>query len=191
MVTASQLRSGMAIRHENQTYKVLKADYHPGQGKMGGVTHAQLRNLQTGTLWEHSFRAELKLQDLPVEKHSADYLYTDGDQCVFMNPENYEQIEISKAMIGERARFLQPEMRLTLEVVEGRPVSVLFPDMVEVRIADTTPPVHAQQDSTWKTATLENGAEVMVPQFIKTGDVIRLDVDTLRYADRVKGASPK
>jgi elongation factor P len=191
MVTASQLRSGMAIRHENQSYKVLKADYHPGQGKMGGVTHAQLRNLQTGTVWEHSFRAELKLQDLPVEKHSADYLYNDGDQCVFMNPENYEQIEISKAMIGDRARFLQPEMRLTLEVVEGSPVSVLFPDMVEVRIADTTPPVHAQQDSTWKTATLENGAEVMVPQFIKTGDVIRLDVDTLRYADRVKGASSK
>jgi elongation factor P len=78
-----------------------------------------------------------------------------------------------------------------VEFVEGTPVSVLFPDMVEVRIAETAPPVHAQQDSTWKTATLENGAEVMVPQFIKTGDVIRLDVDSLRYVERAKGAAQR
>jgi elongation factor P len=181
----------MAIRHENQSYKVLKADYHPGQGKMSGATHAQLRNLATGTVWEHSFRADSKLEDIPVERTSLEFLYSDGDQCVFMNPENYEQVEVAADMVGERSRFLQPEMRLSVEFVEGAPVSVLFPDMVEVRIAETAPPVHAQQDSTWKTATLENGAEVMVPQFIKTGDVIRLDVDTLRYVDRAKGAAQR
>lgn len=181
----------MAIRHEGQTYKVLKADYHPGQGKMSGATHAQLRNLSTGTLWEHSFRADLKVQDIPVEKVSMEFLYTDGEQCVFMNPESYEQVEVAAAMVGERSRFLQAQMRISVEFVEGAPASVLFPDMVEVRIADTTPPVHAQQDSTWKTATLENGVDVIVPQFIKTGDVIRLDVDTLRYVDRAKGASAR
>ena len=189
MVTASQLRAGMAIRHENQAYKVLKTEYHPGQGKMGGVTHAQLRNLSTGTVWEHSFRADLRFQDLPVEKVSLEFLYADGEQCVFMNPETYEQAEVATALVGERARFLKPEMRLSVEFVEGAPVSVLFPDIIDVRIADTAPPIHAQQDSTWKTATLDNGAEVMVPQFIKTGDVIRLDVDTLRYVDRTKGTA--
>jgi len=67
-------------------------------------------------------------------------------------------------------------------------VNVLFPDILEVRIAETAPPVHQQADSTWKSATLENGAVVMVPQFIKPGDMIRLDVTAMRYMDRVKSA---
>jgi len=77
-------------------------------------------------------------------------------------------------------------MRLPVEFVEGRPVSVSFPDMLEVKIADTAPPTHQQQDSTFKPAKLENGIEVMVPQFVKTRDVIRLDLQTMKYMDRVK-----
>ena len=92
MVAASQLRAGMAIRFEGQVYKVLAADYHPGQGKMGGTTHARLRNLSSGTLWEHGFRSDLKLEDLPVEKQSLDYLYADGEEHYFMNPDTFEQL---------------------------------------------------------------------------------------------------
>jgi elongation factor P len=76
-----------------------------------------------------------------------------------------------------------------VEFVDGTPISVQLPDVLEVRIADTTPPVHAQQDSNWKTATLENGVAVMVPQFIKTGDLIRLDMTALKYMDRAKSAT--
>jgi elongation factor P len=187
MVVASQLRAGMAVRFEGQVYKVLAADYHPGQGKMGGTTHARLENLTTGALWEHSFRSELKLDDLPVEKQSMDFLYTDADACYFMNPESYEQVAVPASVLGDQAKFLRPEMRLPVEFVEGLPVSVLFPDIIEIQVADTAPPVHAQQDSTWKEARLENGVEIMVPQFIKTGDAIRLDVQNMRYIDRAKG----
>ncbi len=187
MVLASQLRAGMAIRHDGQTFKVLAAEYHPGQGKMGGVTHARLRNLSTGTLWEHSFRSDLKLEDLAVEKQPMDFLYSDEDQCYFMNPDTYEQVSIGIRVVGEQqARFLKPEMRVPVEFVEGRPVSVLFPDIVEVQVADTAPPVHAQQDSTWKSAQLDNGVEIQVPQFIKTGDVIRLDLNNLKYMERAR-----
>jgi elongation factor P len=177
----------MAIRFEGQAYKVLMADYHPGQGKMGGTTHARLKNLTTGALWEHSFRSELKLEDLAVEKQSMDFLYADADACYFMNPETFEQVAVPASLLGEQARFLRPEMRLPVEFVEGLPVSVQFPDIIETPVADTAPPVHAQQDSTWKAARLENGVEIMVPQFIKTGDVIRLDVQNLKYIDRAKG----
>lgn len=186
MVAASQLRAGMAIRFEGNIYKVIAAEYHPGQGKMGGTTHTRLKNLSTGTLWEHSFRADLKLEDLPVEKQPMDFLYGDGDACHFMNPETFEQVSIPSAVIGPQANFLQPEMRVAVEFIEGQPVSVLFPDIIEVRIAETAPPAHQQQDSTWKTAKLENGVEIMVPQFLKTGDVIRLDLETLKYVDRAK-----
>jgi elongation factor P len=189
MVTASQLRAGMAIRYEGQPYKVVSCEYHPGQGKMGGVAHARLHNLRTGTFWEHSFRAELKLETLPVEKRSLEFLYADADACYFMSPETYEQVAVPMAVAGQQSKFLQPQMQVPVEFVEDRPVSLLFPDVLEVRIAATAPPSHAQQDSTWKPARLENGVEVMVPQFIKAGDTIRLDVEQLKYMDRAKGAA--
>ena len=186
MVLASQLRAGTAIRHEGQIYKVLIADYHPGQGKMGGATHVRLRNISTGTLWEHSFRADLKLDEAAVEKQSMDFLYADAGDCYFMDPATFEQVAIPENAIGPPARFLRPEMRLPVEFVEGRPVSVAFPDIIDVRIEDTAPPVHQQQDSTLKPARLENGVQIMVPQFIKTGDRIRLDVENLKYIERSK-----
>ena len=83
---------------------------------------------------------------------------------------------------------ISSRVALGVEFVEDAPVSVLFPDVLEVRIADTTPPIHQQQDNTWKAARLENGMEVMVPQFIKIGDSIRLDVQNLKYMDRAKSA---
>jgi len=186
MVHASQLRAGMAIRHEGTIYKVIAADYHGGQGKMGGAAHVRLKNLSTGAFWEHNFRADIKLEDLAVEKQSMDFLYTDEDHCYFMNADNYEQIGIAASLIGPQARFLVAQMRLPVEFVGEQPVSVLFPEMIELRVVDTTPPVHQQQDSTLKSAQLENGVEIMVPQFIKVGDLIRVDVEHLKYMERVK-----
>ncbi|HUJ20089.1 MAG TPA: elongation factor P [Bryobacteraceae bacterium] len=186
MTSAAQLRAGMAIRYEGQVYRVVAADYHPGQGKMGGVAHARLQNLATRTFWEHSFRSELKLEDIPVEKQALEFLYADGDQCVFMNPETYEQIEIPKLIAGPLVEFLEPGTKTSGEFVNGRPISVLFPDVLEVKIVDTAPATHQQQDSTYKPAKLANGVEVMVPQFVKTGDIIRLDPQTMKYLDRAK-----
>jgi elongation factor P len=186
MVNASQLRPGMAIRYESNNYKVMTSDYHPGQGKMGGVVHTRLKNLSTGTFWEHTFRSELKLDFIPVEKKSMEFLYSDANHSYFMNPDTFEQIGIDNSIIGPATRFLQAGMQLPVEFVEGQPISVLFPDIIEIRIAETAPPAHQQQDNTWKKALLENGVELRVPQFIKTGDMIRLEVGTLRYVDRAK-----
>jgi elongation factor P len=180
---------GMAIRFQNQTYKVLAADYQPGQGKMGGVMHARLKNLGTGTTWEHGFRAELKLEEVPVEKRPSDFLYKDGEDQIFMDPETFEQFPIERAMLGDQARLLVPEMRVSIEFVDGRPVSVIFPDVLELRIERTDPAIHGAADSTWKPAELENGLQIMVPQFVKAGDVIRLSTADLRYMDRAKTAT--
>ena len=188
MVLGSQLRTGMAIRYEGQLYRILAADYHPGQGRMTGQNHARLQNLSTGTLWEHSFRSELKLDDVPIDKRGLEYSYADADQHCFMDPETYEQVEIPKALLGPKAAFLESGMKLAVEFVEGRPVNVVMPDILEGRVADTAPASHQQQDSNFKPATLENGIEVMVPQFVKTGDVIRLDLAGLKYVDRVRRA---
>jgi elongation factor P len=187
MILASQLRNGMAIWFEGHPWKVLIADYHPGQGKMGGVSHARLLNLDTGTQWEHSFRSDLKLEDLPLERKAMQFLYDDGVHSVFMEAATAEQVEVPNALLGGRAAILMPEMPVSVEFLGDRPVSVILPDFLELAVADTAPPAHSSgTDSTWKPARLANGLEVMVPQFIKTGDAIRVDLTTMKYMDRAK-----
>ena len=186
MVAASQLRVGAVVRFEGQEYKVIGTEYRPGQGRMTGAMHARLRNLETGTIWEHAFRSELKLEELPLDKHTLEFLYADENHCCFMDPENFEQTEIPSALVGVQARFLEAGMKLAVEFVAGRPIQVLFPDVLEVRIASTGPAAHQQQDTNFKPAMLDNGVEVMVPQFVKTGDTIRLDIENLRYMDRAR-----
>src|SRR5664280_2798578 len=120
MVAASQLRTGMAIKFEGQRYKVVAAEYHLGQGKMGGAARTRLRNLDTRTFWEHSFRADLKLEEIALEKQALEFLYADGGQCCFMNPETFEQTEVEKASVGEpQAGLLEPGMKVSVEFLEG------------------------------------------------------------------------
>jgi elongation factor P len=188
MVIASQLRAGMAIRLEGQTYRVLAAEYHPGQGKMGGAAHTRLKNLSTGTLREISLRAEMKLEEVETERLPMEFLFENAGECTFMNPQSFEQIALPAALVGPQAALLEPEMRVMVDFVEGLPVGVQFPDVMEVRIVETAPAVHQQVDSVWKPARLERGVEIMVPQFIKSGDMIRLDVANMKYMDRAKGA---
>jgi elongation factor P len=176
----------MALRYDGQKFKVVSCEYHPGQGKMGGAAHVRFQNLATRTFREISLRAELKLETLPVEKQSMEFLYADMDQSYFMSPQSYDQIGIDNELIGPVSRFLAPGMQLPVEFVDGEPITVVFPDIIEAGVAETAPPAHGQQDSTWKTARLDNDVEVMVPQFIKTGDRIRLEVGSLRYVDRAK-----
>jgi translation elongation factor P/translation initiation factor 5A len=120
MVAASQLRPGTAIRFQGQPYKIISVDYHPGQGKMGGVAHARLQNLDTGTFWEHSFRSEMKLDEISLDRRPLEFLYADADHCCFMDPQSYEQTEIENQIVGERASFLEAGMKLSVEFVEGR-----------------------------------------------------------------------
>jgi elongation factor P len=188
MILSTQLRAGMAVRFEGQPYKVLWAEYHPGQGKMSGATHSRLLNLNTGTTWEHSFRADLKLEDLALEKRPMEFLYSDDDSCCFMDPVTADQVDIPNAMLGNAFRLLAPAMRISIEFLAERPVSVQMPDFLELSVADTAPSAHSSgQDNTWKPAKLENELEILVPQFVKIGDVIRVDTHSLKYMDRLKG----
>jgi elongation factor P len=106
-----------------------------------------------------------------------------------MNPQSYEQVEVHSSVMGEPARFLDPGMQIPIEFVQGRPISAIFPDFVDIKIAETAPPAHGQTDSTWKAARLVNDVRIMVPQFVKSGDTIRLSLSDLKYMDRTKAKS--
>jgi len=186
MVIASDLREGMVIRLEGQVYKVLEVESKAGAAKMGGVVKTKLINVHSGRLWEPHFRPQEKLEDLELERRTMEFLYADGGTCNFMRPDTYEQIEIPSAIVGPGEKFLQPGMALPVEFFAGEPISIVFPDVVEARVATTAPPSHSQQDSAWKEATLENGLTIRVPLFIAPGELVRVEVRTGRYVERAR-----
>ena len=187
MLPASDLRHGMAIRLEGEPYKVMAADYHGGGGKMGGVTHAKLRNLRTGTTREQRFRGEEPVELLEVERRTMQFLYAEGEAICFMSPETFDQINIEKTLLGHGAAYLSEGMALPVEFLDGQPVGVAFPEYIEVRVDETAPPAHALGDSNvWKEARLENGVTVLVPPFVATGERIRVDVEAGKYVGRAR-----
>lgn len=188
MSVASQLRAGTALRLAGEVWKVLAADYHGGGGKMGGVTHARLRNVRTGTQREWRFRADEPIEAVELEKQALQFLFGDADTSTFMNPVTFEQTEVENSLLGKSAAFLTPEMTVPVEFCDGRPIGVNLPEIVEVRVASTAAPVHTQgQDSVWKAARLENGLTILVPPFIAEGELIRVKVEEATYVERAKG----
>lgn len=186
MIIASELRAGMVIRVEGEIYKVLDVEAKAGAAKMGGVVKTKLTNVRSGRLWEPHFRPQERLEDLELERHMMEFLFAQGDSCTFMNPNTYEQIDIPNAVLGLGQKFLQSGMELPVEFFNGEPISVVFPDIADVRISETAPPAHSQQDSAWKEALLENGMSVRVPLFIAPGELVRVEVKTGRYVERAR-----
>jgi len=186
MLIASQLREGMAVRIEGQIYKVLEVEVKAGGGQAGGVVKSKLRNVTSGRMWEPHFRPDERLEDLELERKTMQYLYTDSGQCTLMDPVSFEQVEIPVEVVGPAEKFLQPEAELPVELFEGKPISIVFPPVVEARIAETAPPAHSGQDSTWKEAVLDNGVAIKVPLFIAPGELVRVDVKSTRYLERVR-----
>lgn len=186
MVSASDLRPGMIIRIDGEPFRVIEAKYHTGQGKMPGSVHAKLRDVLKGTTKDLRFRPEERLEETALEKQAMEFLFSDAGSATFMNPQNFEQVSIPLETIGPGHVFLKTEMAVPVEFYNGRPVSVVMPETVELTIQATVPPVHQQQDNTYKTAMLENGMEVMVPQFIAAGETVRIDVATGKYVERTR-----
>ncbi len=186
MLASTELRAGMTIRYQGELHRVITAVYHSGGGKMGGVTHARLKNLRTGTQHECRFRPDEMLEPVATERQTMQFLYNDAEACHFMNPETYEQVDIENKALGKAVAYLSEGMLLPVELLEGVPLGVMFPELVEARISETAPPTRSQgTDNVWKEARLENGARIMVPPFIAQGEVVKVDVEAARYVERV------
>jgi elongation factor P len=181
----------VVIRFEGQVYKVLEVESKSGAAKMGGVVKASLSNLHSGRMLDQHFRPQERLEDLELERHNMEFLYSGDDGVTFMNPVTFEHVEIARDMIGRAEKFLTPEIEIPVEFFDGKPVSVVLPQIVEAKVETTAPPIHAQQDSAFKEATLENGLEIKVPLFIGPGETVRVDVRTGKYVDRVRGDKKK
>src|ERR1035437_142011 len=186
MVIASELREGTVIRVEGQIYKVLEVESKAGAAKMGGVFKTKLINVRSSRMWEPHFRLQERLEELQLDRRMMEFLYVDGDNCTFMYPDTFEQVEVPSAILGVAKIFLQPGMELPVEFFEGEAISVVFPQVAEARVASTASPSHGQQDNAWKEAVLENGLAIRVPLFIAPGENVRVDTRIGRYVERAR-----
>jgi elongation factor P len=186
MVTASELREGVALRLGQEVYKVLEVEVKAGAAKMGGTVRAKLSNLHTGRLREEHFRPLERLEDVELEKRKLEFLYSDGANCIFQRLDSFEQVEFPAASLGLAEKFLEPGAEVPAEFFEGEPVSVVLPDTVEARVMSTAPPARSQQDSSRKEATLENGLVIQVPLFVAPGELVSVGLRTGRYVERLR-----
>ena len=186
MVSASELKQGMALRIDGRVYKVLEVESRAGAAKMGGNVRALLSNVHSGRLWDQHFRPLERLDDVELEKRTVEFLYNDGNSSVFQRLDSFEQVEFPSAGLGLAAKLLQSGSEFVAEFFVGEPISLGLPETAEARVVSTAPPARSQQDSGRKEATLENGLIVQVPLFIAPGETVSVDLKSGRYVERVR-----
>ena len=186
MVLASELRQGMALRIDHQVYKVLEVESKTGAARMGGTVWVRLSNVRGGRLWDQHFRPLERLEDVALEKRKLEFLYSDGNDCIFQRLDTFDQVAFPADSLGLADRLLQPGTEVPAEFFEGVPIGIVLPDTVEARVKSTAPPARSQQDSGRKEATLDNGLTIQVPLFVAPGELVSIDFTTGRYVERVR-----
>ena len=185
-ISATQIRKGMVIVFEGAPCKVLEARHHT-PGNLRAMMQTKLRNLRTGSSFEHRFRSADTVERAVLEQHEMEFMYSDGSHYHFMNTENYEQTALSDDDLGDMGQWLTAGMKIQAEFYEGSPIGVDFPPSIELTVTSTEPTLKgATVSNVNKPAVLENGVTISVPPFINEGDRIRVDPAEGRYIERAK-----
>ena len=184
IVNTNQFKNGMHIEVEGAPWRIVEFQ-HVKPGKGGAFVRTKLKALESGAVVEKTFRAGEKFPRVHTEVKNVQYLYDSGDDVVFMDEENYEQIHLSHSSVEDALAFLQPSGSVQLLMVDGKPAGVQLPASVELTVAQTEPGTRGDTVSNvTKAATLDTGAVVQVPLFVNTGDRIKVDPREKRYISR-------
>src|SRR5580658_1445148 len=166
MLAATQLRPGMVIKFNNELYSVFSMT-HRTPGNLRGFVQAKMRSLRTGSMTEHRFSSEDKVEKAQLDEHDMEYLYDDGEYFYFMNVENYEQMHLTKDLLGDATNYLIPQLKVNVEFYEGKPMGVEIPASVDLTVVETEPGMRgATVSNVTKPAKMETGLIVQVPPFI-------------------------
>lgn len=185
-INGNEIRPGYTIEHDGGLWLAVKVD-HVKPGKGGAYAQVELKNLINGTKLNERFRSAESVERVRLEQRDYQYLYENGDALVFMDESTYEQIEISKEFIGERAAFLQEGMKVVVESYEEKPLGITIPAQVTLEITETEPSLKGQTaTSSYKPAILSNGVRVMVPPFVGVGERIVVDTTEVTYLRRAE-----
>ncbi|GAB4331474.1 MAG: elongation factor P [Candidatus Abyssubacteria bacterium] len=186
MVSATQLKTGMIILHEKQLYRVSGIT-HITPGNKRGIVQAKLYSLKNNSYYDVRFRSEDTVETVQLDRKVMEYIYHTDDAYTFMDTATYEQIEIPKGVLGDAVNYLLPNTQVKVDFHDGAPVGIELPITVELAIVETEPPLKgATASASPKSATLETGIVVKVPQFLQVGDVVRIDTRDNSFVERAK-----
>jgi elongation factor P len=184
MISATQLRPGMVIKFNNDLYSIFSMT-HRTPGNLRGFVQVKMRNLKSGSMTEHRFASEDRVEKAALEEHEMEYLYDDGEYFYFMNIESFEQMHFTKDLLGDATDYLIPQLHVTVEFFEGKPISVELPPSVSMTVVETEPGLKgATVSNVTKPAKLETGLVVQVPPFINQGEKIRVSTAEGTYQER-------
>jgi elongation factor P len=186
MYDTSDIRKGLKVLMDGNPYTVIEFQFvKPGKG--AAFTRTKFKNLLTGAVIERNIRSGEKLEPANVETRDMQFLYKEGGELVFMDQSNYEQVQINKDLIGDAHDLMKDNLPCTVVFFNERPVDVTLPTFVFLEVTGGEPGVagNTAAGNVTKAATVETGAEVQVPLFIKVGDTIKIDTRTHEYVERV------
>jgi elongation factor P len=184
MISATQLRPGMVIKFNNELYSISKMT-HRTPGNLRGFVQVKMRSLRSGTMTEHRFSSEDRVDKAALDEQEMEYLYDDGEYYYFMNTENFEQMHLTRDILGDAIEFLVPQLKVNIEFYEGKPMSVELPPTVDLTVVETEPGLKgASVSDVSKPAKLETGLVVQVPSFINQGEKIRISTAEGTYQER-------
>lgn len=186
MLSATQLRPGMVIKFEKELYSVFSM-VHRTPGNLRGFVQVRMRSLRTGSMNDHRFSSEDKVERAVLEQHDMEYLYNEGDDYYFMNVETYEQTFLTRDLLGDAVDYLIPNLKVSVEYYEGKPMSVELPAAVEMTVVETEPGLKgATVSNVGKPAKMETGLVVQVPAFITEGERIKVNTSEGAYLERAQ-----
>ncbi len=186
MYDTSDIRKGLKVLMDNQPYTVVEFQFvKPGKGT--AFTRTKFKNLLTGAVIDRNIRSGEKLEPANVEEREMQFLYKEGDDFVFMDNGNYEQVTVTSTVVGDDADLLKDNLSCTVLFFNERAVGVSLPNFVVLEVTGTEPGARGDSSgNVTKPATVETGAEVHVPLFINEGDLLKIDTRTKAYVERVK-----
>jgi len=174
----------MVIKFNNELYTIFKME-HRTPGNLRGFVQVKMRSIRSGSMTEHRFSSEDRVERAALEEYEMEYLYDDGEYYYFMNTENFEQMHLTKELLGDSVEYLVSQLKVNIEFYEGKPISVELPPTVDLKVVETEPGMKgASVSNVTKAAKLETGLVVQVPPFINEGEKIRVSTSEGTYQER-------
>jgi elongation factor P len=184
MISATQLRPGMVIKHNGELHSIFKTE-HRTPGNLRGFVQAKMRKLSSGSMIEHRFSSEDRVERAVLDEHEMEYLYDDGESYHFMNTETFDQMHLTGELLGDAVNYLVPGFKCSVLFHESRPISIELPPTMDLTVVETEPALKgATVSNVTKPAKLETGLVVQVPPFISEGEKIRVNTADGSYQER-------
>jgi len=184
-INASEIRVGMLLEYKNDLWQVLKTQ-HVKPGKGGAFAQVEMKSVNKNTKLNERFRSSENVEKASLDEIKYNFLFEDENSYIFMEPKSFEQIEIKKAIIGEKGKLLTENLEVTVSIYNDTPITVDLPNQVTCKIKETDVALKGQTvSSSYKPATLNNGLNIQVPPFIEVDDEVIIDTRNLEYIKKI------